>query len=117
MALERETPRKPGGGAPDHHHHHKSCASPGASCPSSSSSGASASSSSASVEVSIGKRRGNQYVQGVPLLAEADIHSNGNKVIKAGFFWKDVPELEDILQRFMEEYYEMRYVISTLLCL
>ncbi|KAL9185787.1 hypothetical protein ACHAXT_003564 [Thalassiosira profunda] len=46
----------------------------------------------------IGKRRGNQYVEGVP---------ERKTVIADGFFWKDVPELEGLLLRHMEEYYEM----------
>lgn len=81
MALGRETPRKKGGGAPDHK-------------------GGNASQESGSI--GIGKRRGNQYVEGVSSLKD--------NVITDGFFWKDVPELESILQQNMEEYYEMRYV-------
>ena len=54
------------------------------------------------MQVSIGKKRGNQFVEGV---------SSGSNVITDGFFWKDVPELEAILQRNMEEYYDMRCVL------
>ena len=86
MALERETPRKPGGGAPDHK---------------------SANKSSPSDEIGIGKRRGNQYIEGMS--AEVGEDDTTKKIIiTTGFFWKDFPELERVLQRNMEEYYEMR---------
>jgi hypothetical protein len=35
------------------------------------------------------------------------LESSGNKVIRDGFFWKDVPELEKVLQKHMMEYYFM----------
>lgn len=133
MALERETPRKPGGGAPDHHRRTKASDSSTASSGSSTSASVSSSSdedgnassssstSSSSLtsggsqpQISIGKRRGNQYVEGISvhtMMGGGDGVSGPNiKIITNGFFWKDVPELESILQRYMEEYYEMRYV-------
>lgn len=77
MALERETPRRPGGGAgPD---------------------------------TGIGRRRGNQYVEGVRAPGPG---VGGGKVIADGFFWRDVPELEEVLREHMEGYYEMRCVIA-----
>ena len=94
MALERETPRRPAGlvqpqqpvsqKSPPADSVSKKVASPSVG------------------EVSIGKKRGNQFVEGV---------SSGSNVITDGFFWKDVPELEAILQRNMEEYYDMRCVL------
>lgn len=93
MALERETPRKPGGGAPDHKSANKS------------------SPSVSSDEISIGKCRGNQYIEGVS--AEVGEDDTTKKIIiTGGFFWKDFPELESVLQRNMEEYYEMRLVLT-----
>lgn len=35
------------------------------------------------------------------------VESSGKKVIRDGFFWKDVPELEKVLQKHMMEYYYM----------
>eukprot|EP00984_Skeletonema_dohrnii_P005316 scaffold1868_cov139-Skeletonema_dohrnii-CCMP3373.AAC.6 len=35
------------------------------------------------------------------------VESSGKKVIRDGFFWKDVPELEKVLQTHMMEYYFM----------
>ena len=94
MALERESPRKPGGGAPDHK---------------SSKSTTTATATNTNLEeVSIGRRRGNQHVEGVGSIT---LDANGKKIITNGFFWKDLPELESILQKHMENYYEMRYVM------
>lgn len=131
MALERETPRKPGGGAPDHHRRTKagdysSTASSGSSTSASvtsssdedgnasSSSSTSSSSLGSHPQISIGKRRGNQYVEGISvhtMMGGGDgVSGPHSKIITNGFFWKDVPELESILQKYMEEYYEMRCV-------
>ena len=51
---------------------------------------------------------GNQHVEGVGSIT---LDANGKKIITNGFFWKDLPELESILQKHMENYYEMRYVM------
>ena len=102
MALEREAPRKPGGGAPDHKCPRKF--SPSNNAVSSASVASVASVAASPNEVSIGHRRGNQYVEGV----STSSNDGSSKIITNGFFWKDLPELEAILQQNMEEYYEMR---------
>ena len=118
MALQRETPRKSppttiatpteGVSTPDSHGHTTKPSSTSNGTASTATASASAASATAvSPEsnnscpanfpevVSIGKRRGNQYVEGVRTFVG---DSTLDKVITDGFFWKDVPELESILQ-------------------
>ena len=130
MALERETPRsKPA----DHHDAGGGSSSISTSTMPPTASSTSAANVAAAVGygasgmgsigggsgtkvVSIGKRRGNQYVEGVSVMNALELSGedggdgNYKRIITDGFFWKDVPELEGILQKFMAEYYEMRCV-------
>ena len=39
---------------------------------------------------------------------DPDRDSSGRKLIRDGFFWKDYPCLEKVLQKYMMEYYFMR---------
>lgn len=79
MALERErySPKKHSGGAPTH------------------------------LKNLALKRLESQNASAADIAFLTAVESSGKKVIRDGFFWKDVPELEKVLQKHMMEYYFM----------